>query len=98
MAILEGIEVQYLNCRTLLDSIQIKNYMSDVSQVYNKIEEVLNSESEGRITVLHFPNYEDMDAEVICGALEQFTAISSKHPKYLIIDNQDVLTHPCNGK
>ncbi|KAL5256612.1 hypothetical protein ACHWQZ_G011756 [Mnemiopsis leidyi] len=65
--------------------------------IYNNIEEVLNSESEGRITALHFPNYEDMDAEVICGALEQFTAIPSKHPKYLIIDNQDVLTHPCNG-
>merc|ERR1712176_581830 len=65
--------------------------------IYGNIKEVLNSESEGRITVLHFPNYDDMDAEVICGALEEFTAISSKHPKYLVIDNQEVLSHPCNG-
>ena len=67
-------------------------------QVYDSIKDVLNSESQGRITVLHYPNYEDMDAEIICGALEQFTSISSKYPKYLIIDNQDVLTHPCNSK
>ncbi|XP_063695257.1 uncharacterized protein LOC134826699 isoform X2 [Bolinopsis microptera] len=65
--------------------------------VYDSVKDVLNSESQGMITVLHYPNYEDMDAEIICGALEQFTSISSKYPKYLIIDNQDVLTHPCNS-
>ena len=66
--------------------------------MYKDIKEVLNSDSEGRITALHFPNYDDMDAEVICGALEQFTIIPSKYPKYLVIDNQEVLSHPCNGK
>ena len=67
-------------------------------QVYNDITEVLNSDSEGRITVLHFPNYDDMDAEVVCAALEEFQSISSAVPKILVIDNQDVLSHPCNSK
>ena len=69
-----------------------------LSQVYKDVKEVINPGSEGRVTVLHFPNYDDMDAEVICGALEEFSSLPSRHPKYLVIDNMDAIIHPCNSK
>ena len=77
--------------------VQLSNWPS-LTQVYRNISEVLNTDGEGRITVLHFPDYETMEAEVVCGVLEYFANLPSKLPKYLVIDNMDVLTHPCNGK
>ena len=66
--------------------------------MYNDISEILNESSEGRITVLHFPDYEKMDPEIVCGALEQFVALPSRLPKYLVVDNTEVLTNTCNNR